>query len=562
MTTMHANSGSGLRRRVLVLMLALVCVVAVGWTQAPPASGDGPATQGTGLIRNDAGAYQGYTLLSPLSSQSTYLIDMAGRVVNEWNAGSTPSSIAYLLENGHLLRAGAQPNSPYGGGVAGGGGKVQEFTWEGELAWDFTYSTASRIPHHDFIRLPNGNVLLIVQDRKTADEAIAAGRIPSSVQGAEVHVDSLVEIKPTGKTTGEVVWEWQAWDHLVQDHDKAKANYGDVAAHPERIDFNFNVVADRRANPDWTHFNAVAYNAKLDQLVVSLRNFSEIWIIDHSTTTKEATGRSGGRSGKGGDLLYRWGNPRAYRAGTAADQRLFGQHNAHWIPDGMRGAGHLLLFNNGDTRPDARYSSADEIVLPVDANGRYALTAGSKYGPEQPVWSYTAPNKTDFYSVNISGLMRLPNGNTLICAGAPGITFEVDPSGRVVWQYNLPAFAAARGRGAGPAGVAPAGPGLAPPQAAPGVTAPPQAAPSGTAPPQAAPGGTAPPQAGPAAGAPPGAGVPPGAGAPGRAAGPGRGGLGGNAGRNVFRAYRYGLDYPAFAGRKLVAGQPLDQLVP
>jgi hypothetical protein len=299
-------------------------------------------------------------------------------------------------------------------------------------------------------------------------------------------------------------------------------------------------VADRRANPDWTHFNAVAYNAKLDQLVVSLRNFSEIWIIDHSTTTKEATGRSGGRSGKGGDLLYRWGNPRAYRAGSAADQRLFGQHNVHWIPDGMRGAGHLLLFNNGDTRPDARYSSADEIVLPVDANGRYALTAGGKYGPEQPVWSYTAPNKTDFYSVNISGVMRLPNGNTLICAGAPGITFEVDPSGRVVWQYNLPAFAAARGRGAGPAGAAPVGAVPTPPQAGPGA---------------------APPGAPPAAGAPPGRGAP-GGGAPGRAAGPGRGGLGGNAGRNVFRAYRYGLDYPAFVGRQLVAGKPLDQIVP
>jgi hypothetical protein len=525
MTTMHATRPAGRfdsRGRVLIVALTLTCALAIGRAQTPPGSGDGPATQGTGLIRNDPGAYQGYTLLSPLSSQTTYLIDMAGRIVKEWNAGSTPSSIAYLLENGHLLRAGLQPNSPYGGGVAGGGGKVQEFDWNGELVWDFTYSSATRIPHHDFIRLPNGNVLLIVQDRKTADEAIAAGRIASSVQGSEVHADALVEIKPTGRTTGEVVWEWQAWDHLIQDHDKTKANFGDVAAHPERIDLNFNVVADRRANPDWTHFNAVAYNAKLDQLVVSLRNFSEIWIIDHSTSTKEAAGKTGGRSGKGGDLLYRWGNPRAYRAGTAADQKLFGQHNVHWIPDGLRGAGNLLLFNNGDTRPDARYSSADELVPPVDAKGRYVLTPGGKYGPDQAVWSYTAPNKTDFYSVNISGLMRLPNGNTLICAGAPGITFEIDPSGRVVWQYNLPAFAAP-GRGGRPGGAA-AG-------AAPG--------------------------AGPAAAA----GPPPGGG-PGRAAGPGRGGLGANAGRNVFRAYRYGLDYPAFAGRQLVAGRPLDQVVP
>ena len=93
MTTMHATP-SGLRGRVLIVALSLMCALAIGRAQTPPASGDGPATQGTGLIRNDPGAYQGYTLLSPLSSQTTYLIDMAGRIVKEWNAGSTPSSIA------------------------------------------------------------------------------------------------------------------------------------------------------------------------------------------------------------------------------------------------------------------------------------------------------------------------------------------------------------------------------------------------------------------------------------------------------------------------------------
>ena len=102
--------------------------------------------------------------------------------------------------------------------------------------------------------------------------------------------------------------------------DKSKANYGDVAAHPGA---HRHQLQRRRGIsapiPDWTHFNAVDYNADLDQIVVSLRNFSEIWIIDHSTTTKEAAGREpAGESGKGGDLLYRWGNPRVYRAGTAA----------------------------------------------------------------------------------------------------------------------------------------------------------------------------------------------------------------------------------------------------
>ena len=452
------------RLAALVVSVSSAGALAVVLAQAPPAAeSPGPATQGVGLIRNDPGAYQGYTLLSPLQSRTTFLIDMNGRVVHSWVTDSTPASIAYLLDNGNLLRAGALANSPVGQ-VAGGGGRIQEIAWDGQLVWDFTYSSATSIPHHDFTRLPNGNVLLIVQDRKSADEAIAAGRIPASVPETGVHADSLIEIRPTGKTTGVVVWEWHLWDHLIQDHAKDKANFGDVAAHPERVDINFNVAPDRRAPPDWTHFNAVAYNAKQDQVVVSLRNFSEIWILDHSTTSTEAAGRSGGKQGKGGDLLYRWGNPRVYRAGTAADQRLFGQHNAHWIPDGQSGAGHLLLFNNGDGRPDGMYSSVDEIVLPVDANGRYALQPGGKYGPDRPEWTYTAPNKPDFYSFNISGVMRLPNGNTLICAGAPGITFEVTPGGRVVWQYNLPSFSAA-GRANGPGAAdgrgAVAGPGAA-----------------------------------------------------------------------------------------------------
>ena len=50
--------------------------------------------------------------------------------------------------------------------------------------------------------------------------------------------DSLVEIKPTGKTTGELVWEWHLWDHLVQDFDKTKLNFGDVAQHPELVNIN------------------------------------------------------------------------------------------------------------------------------------------------------------------------------------------------------------------------------------------------------------------------------------------------------------------------------------
>src|SRR5262249_49444459 len=188
-----------------------------------------------------------------------------------------------------------------------------------------------------------GNVLMIAWEKKTAKEAIAAGRRRDLVADADLLPDCLIEVKPTGRTTGEVVWQWHIWDHLIQDHNPSKANHGDVAAHPGRIDINYGdsliapLVATKDGlaklrslgyigspapgkkqepiNPDWTHINSVAYNADLDQIMLSVHAFSEIWIIDHSTNTAQAAAHSGGRYGKGGDLLYRWGNPRAYRAG-------------------------------------------------------------------------------------------------------------------------------------------------------------------------------------------------------------------------------------------------------
>ena len=42
--------------------------------------------------------------------------------------------------------------------------------------WDFTFHNAKQYPHHDAAKMPNGNVLMVVWDKKTADQAIAAGR--------------------------------------------------------------------------------------------------------------------------------------------------------------------------------------------------------------------------------------------------------------------------------------------------------------------------------------------------------------------------------------------------
>jgi hypothetical protein len=412
------------------------------------------------------------------------LLDMQGRVVRTWESKYTAGQDAYLLPNGHLLRAARLSENEAFFAGAGAGGRIQEFTWEGKLVWDFKFHNDKQIQHHAITPMPNGNVLLVVWERKTAEEAVAAGVKPELAGTGDMLVDSLVEIEPSGKTGGKVVWEWHLWDRLIQDHDQTKANYGDVAAHPELVDANFarnpsgafdnlarfvnpgprktdNAKTDPSLNklkgigyvgagggkqfagfiPDWTHANAVAYNPRLDQVMLTCREFSEVWIIDHGTTKAEAAGHRGGRSGKGGDLLYRWGNPQAYRAGTSADQRLFVPHDAHWIPDGLPGEGHLLVFNNGGARPDGHYSSVDEIALPVNEQGTYTHKSGAAFGPDRPVWSYMAPTKTDFFAPLMSGAQRLPNGNTLICTGLSGTVFEVTPTKDTVWRYAAPADA-------------------------------------------------------------------------------------------------------------------------
>lgn len=459
-----------------VALGALVAATSTGRAQNPQdkagqaknaAAAPKSAAAKVGLHINDPRAYQGCTLHAPLMSKETYLIDMQGKVVHSWKANCTPGASTYFLENGHLLRTGSLmgEEQKFGGGP-GAGGRVQEFDWDGSLIWDFKLFNDKQLPHHDIARLPNGNLLMIVWDKKTPQEALAAGRRPEMTPDNHLLPDSILEVKPTGKTSGEIVWEWHLWDHLVQDFDKTKANYGSVVEHPELVNVNYGEDAlapakttkeqqeklksigyvgantptgkPPRQNPDWTHCNAVAYNPQFDQIIVSVHGFSEFWIIDHSTTPKEAAGHTGGRYGKGGDLLYRFGNPLAYRAGTKRDQKLFSQHNAHWVPLGVPGAGHLLVFNNGNGRPDGDYSSVDELVLPVDAEGKYARDSKGGFEEAKLVWSYTAPKKSDFYSFFISGAQRLANGNTLICSGATGTVFEVTPDNETVWKYVNP----------------------------------------------------------------------------------------------------------------------------
>ena len=416
-------------------------------------------TRGLKVMNEDA--MPGYLMQSVPNSASMYLVNRSGQVVHEWK-GNYGVLGGYIMDDGSLVQNADDPDFPV---FAGGGesGRIQRISWEGKLLWDFEYADEDHHAHHDFAVMPNGNILAIAWESKTSEEALAAGRRPELIPKAGIWPERVVEIEPDGKYHGKIVWEWHLWDHLIQDYDSTKANFGNPDQHPELLDINLgpplppqitedsmdilhtkghpwrNQTAYNRGS-DVFHFNAINYNEDLDQIVMSSPVLSEILIIDHSTTTAEAAGHEGGRSGKGGDFLYRWGNPQNYGKGDSTDQLLYHQHDSRWIEEGSPGTGNLTIFNNDiPGGPDSmNYSAIYEIAPEMDETGAYRMTDNGAFAPDQPVWVYTAPDTVSFYSGFISGAHRLKNGNTFITEGARGRSFEVTKEGEMVWEYLNP----------------------------------------------------------------------------------------------------------------------------
>ena len=386
-----------------------------------------------GLMLNTANSWEGYTLFSPTSYNYSYLIDNCGKYIHAWKGTYTTGMATYLMENGNLLRTGNVGGTYFNSG--GRGGVLEIIDWNDSLLWTYEHHSQTYCMHHDIEILPNGNILAVAWERKTSTASINNGRNPSLLNG-DIWAEKIIEIQPTYPTGGNIVWEWHIWDHLVQDYNSAKLNYGVVGDHPELLNINYLGISP--SYTEWLHYNSIDYNEELDQILISTRYLCEIYIIDHSTTTAEAAGHTGGIYGKGGDFLYRWGNPEAYNRGDSSDRKLFEPHSARWIESDRPDSGKIMIFNNGVIRPDGSYSSVDVINQPVDTSGNYSIASGFAYSPDTLDWCYMAPVPSDFYASRVSGAQRLPNGNTLIIEGPKGNMFEVDYNKNKVWNYICP----------------------------------------------------------------------------------------------------------------------------
>ena len=376
---------------------------------------------------------EGYTIFTPYADgagTSTYLLDTQGNNIHTWSHERAPASMAYLLPDSTIIYP-YRVTAPTmeAGGVGGG---IKFLDWDGNMLWDYQISNEAYQHHHDIEPLPNGNILAIVWERKTASEAFEMGRQIIDNTLNQMWSTAILELD---SQTGEIVWEWHIWDHLIQDVGAEYPSFGVISEHPELFNINCgnagnNAGGPQGANGDWMHINAIDYNIELDQISISSRVQNEIYIIDHSTTIEESASHTGGNSGKGGDFLYRWGNPENYGRGDSSDKILSAQHGLNWIPVGYPGEGNLILFNNFHTEG---VSAVLEIETPINENNNYNLNDIGTYGPETWEWGYFGEITTPMQG----GAFRVSNGNTLITQTHTSRIIEVDEEGEIVWDFTF-----------------------------------------------------------------------------------------------------------------------------
>jgi hypothetical protein len=198
------------------------------------------------------------------------IIDMNGRVVHIWPRVRAVGR-ARLNRDGSLA-------------VIGTDNLIKEYDWEGRLRWVYDLAAGDDFPHHDLIRLGNGNYMVLARDR-------------TNFTGYLQEVDRR----------GRVVWEWRSMTHSgsfpTWDHERKD---------PTHINSIHELPPNR-------HFDGGDERFRPGNILVSARHLNAIFIIDK-------------RSGK---VAWQYTGNLDY------------QHEATMVPEGEPGAGRILVFNNG-----------------------------------------------------------------------------------------------------------------------------------------------------------------------------------------------------------------------
>jgi len=390
----------------------------------------------TGGCSSGGSDNENFVLYMPSSSTETYLIDSSSTVVYQWPSEYFAGQSAFLQEDGSIIRAGSINNvapdnrfvknyTDAGNTTFQIGGIVERISKEGEVVWTFEYYSDDYAPHHVVTVMPNGNLLMPLWRYYTEVECIALGRNPNRLTSGGLWIDSIIEVRPTGDNGGEIVWEWNAADHLIQNFDPTKANFGSLAENPGRIDINYG--SGLNIPEDFMHVNSAYYIEELDQIVFTTYHYSELWVIDHSTTTEEAAGSTGGRYGRGGELLYRWGNPYVYGRGDADAFLLSAVHDPKWVAED----GTFIMYDNNIADPTRGLEGGNSMVVeiepPMTPDGNYVLGADGVYGPAETVLAADL----GVAASSVGTAQRLSDGGTLSCDCTNSLAIWLDADGNV-----------------------------------------------------------------------------------------------------------------------------------
>ena len=379
-----------------------------------------PRVYPTGVtIYDPTRAYNCFVSFSSLDG-STHLIDMDGNEVHRWHHVGLPGEVIdpKLVggKRGHVFLQLSEIADPRGGIFTNR--TVGELDWDGNTVWEWGTQApggAAR-QNHDWQRLPNGNTLLLV----TIPHAV------KEIGPKEIGDQAIDEVTPDG----ELVWQWVAGDHLKEFGFSAEG----MRYLRERVrrnppePYGYLEINDMQVLGANHWFDEGDKRFDPENIMIDTRKGNVVLIIERKT----------------GKVVWRLG-PYFEGSEYSPDQRIgnktlprpvdqiSGQHDAHIIPEGLPGAGHLLLFDD-----------EGGAGFPPAALGIYAGSRILEIDPvkKEIVWQYNGENSGrptwTFFSSFVSSARRLPNGNTLIDEGMNGRIFQITPDGTIVWEYVTP----------------------------------------------------------------------------------------------------------------------------
>ncbi len=412
---------------------ACVAIVGLVMVIVPSRFSASPSVYPTGTTIYDPDkAWNGYVIFDTIDEQGAVLIDMNGNLLRVFTQISAVPSPARILPGGFVV-GGNTPREPHQESIA-----MIQIDWEGREVWRFDRTEevktedgetvwAGRL-HHDWQREGNP-VGYYAPDMEPATDRgrtliLAHKNVTNTgISDKVLEDDYIIEVS----WDGEILWEWLASDHVDEfgfSEDARNAIYRSVNVHEDR------------QTADWLHINAASYvgpnkwfdegdeRFNPDNVLISARNANFIAIIDRA-----------------GAIVWRIGPDYTKTKAMSELGQIIGQHHPHIIPQGLPGAGNLMVFDNGGS---GGYGWAN----PAAPNGVKSVRRDSsrvlEFNPVtlEKVWEYSVSGIEHFrfFSHYVSNTQRLPNGNTMINEGAGGRIIEVTKDGEIVWEYISPFF--------------------------------------------------------------------------------------------------------------------------